>query len=178
MTECGQSPAYGDKTMFCQECGNKLILKFCENEGLVPYCETCGTFRFPPFKTAVSMCVVNRALDKILLAKHTNGETLLLAGYVKKGESAEKTIAREIREETGLNVIKTKYVASRYHEPRNVLMLNFIVSVTDGETRLNPEEITEAAWYSFDEALGAVTSDSTAAYFLNADVTELKKGRF
>ena len=164
--------------MFCQECGNKLILKFCENEGLVPYCEDCGEFRFPPFKTAVSMCVVNRALDKILLAKHTNGQTLLLAGYVKKGESAEKTIAREIREETGLNVIKTKYVASRYHEPRNVLMLNFIVSVSDGELRCNPDEITEANWYGFDEALGAVTDDSTAAFFLSSDVTELRKGSF
>lgn len=164
--------------MFCQECGNKLILKFCENEGLVPYCEDCGEFRFPPFKTAVSMCVVNRALDKILLAKHTNGQTLLLAGYVKKGESAEKTIAREIREETGLNVIKTKYVASRYHEPRNVLMLNFIVSVSDGELKCNPDEITEANWYGFDEALSAVTDDSTAAFFLSSDVTELRKGRF
>ena len=164
--------------MFCQECGNKLILKFCENEGLVPYCEDCGEFRFPPFKTAVSMCVVNRALDKILLAKHTNGQTLLLAGYVKKGESAEKTIAREIREETGLDVIKTKYVASRYHEPRNVLMLNFIVSVSDGELRCNPDEITEANWYGFDEALGAVTDDSTAAFFLSSDVTDPRKGRF
>ena len=164
--------------MHCQECGNKLILKFCENEGLVPYCETCGEYRFPPFKTAVSMCVVNRALDKILLARHTNGQMLLLAGYVKKGESAEKAIAREIREETGLNVVKTKYVASRYHEPRNVLMLNFIVSVTDGELKCNPEEITDAGWYDFDEALKTVTGDSTAAFFLNSDVTELKKGRF
>ena len=164
--------------MFCQECGNKLILKFCENEGLVPYCEDCGEFRFPPFKTAVSMCVVNRALDKILLAKHTNGQTLLLAGYVKKGESAEKTIAREIREETGLNVIKTKYVASRYHEPRNVLMLNFIVSVTDGELRCNPDEITEANWYGFDEALGAATDDPAAAFLLSAALTEQRKGRF
>ena len=164
--------------MHCQECGNKLILKFCENEGLVPYCENCGEYRFPPFKTAVSMCVVNRSLDKILLARHTNGQMLLLAGYVKKGESAEKTIAREIREETGLNVIKTKYVASRYHEPRNVLMLNFLVSVTDGDLKCNPDEITEAGWFSFDDALRNVTGDSTAAFFLNADVTELKKGRF
>ena len=163
--------------MFCQECGNKLILKFCENEGLVPYCEDCGEFRFPPFKTAVSMCVVNRALDKILLAKHTNGQTLLLAGYVKKGESAEKTIAREIREETGLNVIKTKYVASRYHEPRDVLMLGYIVVVSDGEIKLNEGEITEARWCTFDEALQAVDPDSTAGFFLKTAVSELKKSK-
>ena len=88
--------------MYCQDCGDKLALKFCENEGLVPYCDTCGEFKFPPFKTAVSMTVVNKAQDKILIARHTNGDFLLFAGYVKKGESAEKTIVREIREDSFL----------------------------------------------------------------------------
>ena len=43
-------------------------MKFCENEGLVPYCESCGEYRFPPFKTAVSMTVVNRKQDGVLIA--------------------------------------------------------------------------------------------------------------
>lgn len=46
--------------MHCPKCGNKLVLKFCENEGLVPYCEVCEKFKFPPFSTAVSMVVVNK----------------------------------------------------------------------------------------------------------------------
>lgn len=163
--------------MFCQDCGAKLSLKFCDNEGLVPYCNSCGEFKFPPFKTAVSMTVVNRAQDKILIGKHTNGNNLLFAGYVKKGESAEKAIVREIREETGLNTIKYRYMCSRYHEPRNVLMLGFIVVVSDGDVKLNTEELTDAKWLTYDEALEAVQHDSTAEYFLKNAVAELKKGK-
>ncbi len=163
--------------MFCQDCGSKLTLKFCENEGLIPYCNDCGQFKFPPFKTAVSMVTVNKSQDRILIAKHTNGEYLLFAGYVKKGESAEKTIVREIKEETGLNALKYKYMSSRYHEPRNVLMLNFIVVVSDGEIKTNPDEITDVQWCDFDQALELIKSDSVAEYFLKNAIAELKKNK-
>ncbi len=163
--------------MHCEECGNKLILKFCENEGLVPYCENCSKFVFPPFKTAVSMAVVDRKQEKFLIAKHTNGEYLLLAGYVKKGESAEKTIVREIREETGLSTVKYRYMSSRYHEPKNVLMLGFIVMVSEGELVLNTEEIESAEWCTFDEALERICHDSTAEFFLKSAVAELKRNK-
>ena len=163
--------------MYCQDCGAKLSLKFCENEGLVPYCNDCGEFKFPPFKTAVSMVTVNKAQDRVLIAKHTNGEYLLFAGYVKKGESAEKTIVREIKEETGLNAVKYKYMSSRYHEPRNVLMLNFIVVVSDGEVKTNPDEIVEVQWCDFDRALELINHDSVAEFFLKNAVAELKKSK-
>ena len=68
-------------------------------------------------------------------------------------------------------------MSSRYHEPRNVLMLNFIVVVSEGELKLNTEEISEAKWCTFDEALETVCHDSTAEYFLKNAVAELKKNR-
>ena len=164
--------------MHCPKCGNKLVLKFCENEGLVPYCEVCEKFKFPPFSTAVSMVVVNKTQDKILIAKHTkNNDFLLFAGYIKKGESVEKTLVREIKEETGLNAVKYKYMSSKYHEPRNVLMLNFIVVVSDGEIVFNEDEISEIKWCGFDEALQTVSRDSTAEFFLQNAIAELKKNK-
>ena len=119
--------------MYCRECGQKLTLRFCENEGLIPYCDKCEAYMFPQFSVAVSMVVTNRAQDKILLAKHVEDDDFILfAGYMKKGENAEKTIPREIKEELGLNIVKTKYMSSRYHAKKDVLMLNFIVIVEDG----------------------------------------------
>ena len=115
--------------MYCQDCGNKLTLKFCENEGLVPYCNVCDEFKFPPFKTA------------------------------------------------GLNAVKYKYMSSRYHEPRNVLMLNFIVVLSEGEVKTNPEEILEAQWCDFDRALELIHHDSVAEFFLKNAVAELKKNK-
>ena len=92
--------------MYCRECGEKLTLRFCENEGLIPYCAKCQAYMFPQFPIAVSMVVTNRAQDKILLAKHVEDDDFILfAGYVKKGETAERTIPREIKEELSVNII-------------------------------------------------------------------------
>ncbi len=162
--------------MYCKECGEKLSLRFCENEGLIPYCSKCESYMFPQFSVAVSMVVTTRAQDKILLAKHVEDEDFILfAGYVKKGENAEKTVPREIKEELGLNVVKTKYMSSRYHAKKDVLMLNFIVVVEEQPLKLAEEEIAEARWCSPDEALSLIRKGTTAEFFLTNAVRELKK---
>ena len=162
--------------MYCKECGQKLALRFCENEGLIPYCDKCEQYVFPPFSVAVSMVVTNRAQDKILLAKHVEDDDFILfAGYVKKGENAEKTIPREIKEELGLPVVKIKYMSSRYHSQKELLLLNFIVVVEDSPIKLQKSELTEARWCSPDEALALIRKDSTAEFFLTNAVRELKK---
>lgn len=162
--------------MFCTECGEKLTLMFASGEGLVPYCKNCKQYRFAQFATAVSMVVTNRSKDKILLAKHVGQDDyILFAGYVKKGETAEKAVTREFKEETKLNTVKYKYMSSRYHEPKNVLMLNFIVIAEDGEPVLDTKEIEEVKWFTFDEALKAIRKDSVAEAFLKSAAAEIKK---
>lgn len=159
--------------MYCRDCGEKLTLRFMENEGLVPYCTKCDKFKFPFFPVAVSMTVVNRAETKVLLAKHKGDEDFkLFAGYVKKGENVEKTIPRELREETKLNAIKWRYFASRFHDKNDVLMLNFIVTADEGEIVLN-EELEEVRWCTPDEARALIRKNSTAEYFLNGAIGEL-----
>lgn len=162
--------------MYCKDCGTKLTLRFMENEGLVPYCETCNTFKFPYYSVAVSMTVVNRRENKILLARHTGDvDYKLFAGYIKKGESAEKAIPRELKEETKLTAIKWKYHASRYHDAKNVLMLNFIVTADeDGAITLN-DEIEEARWFTLEEARANILKGSTAEYFLSGALAELQR---
>ena len=162
--------------MFCTVCGEKLTLTFKQDEGLVPYCKNCNEYRFPMFSTAVSMVVTNRTKDKILLAKHVGSDDyILFAGYIKKGESAEKAVTREFKEETRLDTVKFKYMGSRYHEPRNVLMLNYLIMAEDGETVPDKNELTEVRWFDIDEALEAVKKDSTAAIFLKNAKNEIKK---
>ena len=161
--------------MFCTECGEKLTLMFASGEGLVPYCKSCGQFRFAQFATAVSMVVTNRTKDKLLLARHKGQEDyILFAGYVKKGETAEKAVTREFKEETKLNTVKFKYMSSRYHEPRNVLMLGFLSMAEDGEAQIDEKELDEVKWFDFDEALEAIRKDSTAEAFLKSALNEIK----
>lgn len=162
--------------MFCSQCGEKLTLMFLNGEGLVPYCKNCREFRFAPFASAVSMVVTNRQRDKILLAKHIGQqEYILFAGYIKKGETAEKAVTREFKEETNLDTVKFKYMSSRYHEPRNVLMLNFLLVAEDGEPVIDTKELEEAKWFTLDEALLHIKHDSTAEMFLKKALPELKK---
>ena len=159
--------------MYCRDCGSQLSLRYLENEGLVPFCEQCGAFKFPYFPVAVSMTVVNRPETKILLARHTGEpDYKLFAGYIKQGESAEKTIPRELKEETKLNAVKWRYYGSRYHDAKNVLMLNFIVTADEGEIVLN-EEIEEAKWFTPEEARATIKKNSTAEYFLLGALNEL-----
>ncbi|MBQ8885124.1 MAG: NUDIX domain-containing protein [Clostridia bacterium] len=162
--------------MHCKKCGEKLALRFCENEGLVPYCNKCEAFEFPQFAVAVSMVVTNRAQDKILLAKHVGDDDFILpAGYIKKGENVEKTIPRELKEELGLELVKSKYMASRYHSERDVLMINFIVIVEDKPLKLKTDEIAEAKWCSIEEAAETVKKDTIAEIFLFNALKEIKK---
>lgn len=125
------------------------------------------------------MAVTNRTKDKILLAKHLGQDDyILFAGYVKKGETAEKAVTREFKEETKLNVVKFKYMSSRYHEPKNLLMLNFLVIAENGEIVVDASEIERADWFTLDEALKVVRKDSSAEAFLKSAVAELKANRF
>jgi NAD+ diphosphatase len=121
------------------------------------------------------MVVTNRTQDKILLAKHADDEDFILfAGYVKKGENAEKTVPREIKEELGIDVVKSKYTFSRYLDKKELLMLNFIVVVDEKPLRLN-EEIAEARWCSLEEALSLIRKGTAAEAFLMNAIRELKR---
>ena len=111
---------------YCMECGTKLTERFLKNEGMIPYCENCQAYRFPVFSTAVSMEVQNPSKDKILLIKQYGKDRyVLVAGYVNLGESAEHTVAREVKEEIGLDVREISFEKSEYFPETNTLMLNF-----------------------------------------------------
>ena len=38
---------------YCMRCGARLTLREHPTDGLVPYCESCGDYRFPVFSAAV-----------------------------------------------------------------------------------------------------------------------------
>lgn len=152
---------------YCFQCGTKLVNKQCNNEGEIPYCDECGTFRFPIFSTAISAIVLNPEKNKVLLIQqYGRKDNILVAGYINKGEDAEHTLVREIKEEISLNVKEYQYMKSRYFERTNTLMCNFIC-VVDGEDLSNiNEEIDKAEWFTFEEALKNIKSESLAEEFL------------
>ena len=151
---------------YCPECGTKLIMKELEGEGIVPYCEHCGDYRFPFFNTAVSMIVMNRAGDKVLLIKqYGRDHYILVAGYINKGENAETAVCREVMEELGLKVESLHFNRTEYYAPSNTLMENFTV-VVDSEAAAPNREIDSWAWFSIEEARKNIFAGSLAQRFL------------
>ncbi len=151
---------------YCMECGTKLKMKPLKGEGEVPYCERCGTFRFPVFNTACSMIVMNPEKTKILLIKqYGRDDYILVAGYVNKGEDAEAAALREIREELGVNAADIRFNRTHYFAPSNTLMINFRILLPSEEIHPN-EEIDDWQWFSLAEAREKVRPNSLARDFL------------
>ena len=157
----------------CRECGAALIKKELMGEGIVPFCPKCGEFRFPMYNVAVSMIVVNRQTNQILLIKQYGKPSyVLVAGYVNRIESLENAVAREIKEETGMTVSEIRFNRTRFFERSNTLMCNFTAFVeNDAELQTN-EEIDSFAWFDFNEARRNIRPNSLAAYFLNTFLDE------
>lgn len=163
----------------CIECGQELVMRECEHEGMIPYCSQCEQFRFPIFNTAVSMIVLNEMEDKILMIQqYGRASNILVAGYVNKGESAEVALLREMREEIGRDIIKYRYMKSEYFDKSNTLIWNFAV-VIDSENLedVSDWEVDYAQWFGFEEALVNVKQDSLAQRFLQYFMKTYEKNK-
>ena len=155
--------------MYCVNCGTKLTDRFLEHEGMIPYCEKCGEYRFPTFSVACSMIVLSPDKNRVLLIKqYGRDRNILVAGYISKGENAEHAAAREIKEEIGLSVSELHFNESSYYERTNTLMLNFwCVAESDDLSNTN-YEIDHAEWFTLDDAKENIVHGSLAEKFLLA----------
>lgn len=151
----------------CSGCGEKLVFKFLKDEGNIPYCNNCHTFRFPSFSSAVSMIVVNREETKILLIEQYHStRNILVAGYVNIGESLENAVKREIKEEVGLDVISLRFNKSEFHSRSNTLMNNFIAVVNDENLKIKEDEVDKAFFIDKNDAIKKIAPNSLAKRFL------------
>lgn len=149
-------------------CGTKLQLKESKHEGIVPYCPSCGQFRFPQYNVAVSMIVVNEATDEVILIKQYGRPFyVLVAGYVSKGESLEDAVVREVKEETGMTVVGMEFNRTKFFEKSDTLMCNFTAYVKNADELNVNYEIDSYTWFTKDEARQNIKPDSLAQFFLN-----------
>ncbi len=151
---------------YCMRCGARLTMRELQDEGMIPYCESCGDYRFPVFSTAVSMLVLNPEKTRILLiTQYGKPHYILPAGYVDKGESAEHAVRRELDEELGMEAIGLQYLNSHYYEPSETLMLNYSVTVREAEPKPN-WEVDSWRWFPVDEAKSTVRPGGLAERLL------------
>ena len=119
---------------YCPECGRKLHLREQQDAPPAPYCDGCGTFRFPIYSTAIAVVLLSPARTHMILIRQY-GETkrVLVAGYVDKGETAEHAVIREVREELGMTVRDVRYLGRHYDPPSEALVVDDRAVVEAGD---------------------------------------------
>ncbi|UBF27653.1 NAD(+) diphosphatase [Kovacikia minuta CCNUW1] len=111
-------------------------------------CPNCGLVNYPRLSPAV-IVLVSRG-DEILLARAPRfppGMYSILAGFVEPGESLEETVVREVREEVGIEIEDIRYFGSQPWPFPNSLMIGFTATYARGEIVIEPQELTDAAWF-------------------------------
>ena len=148
---------------YCPHCGNKLIQKEIGDEGLVPFCEPCKVPLFDMFSTCV-ICAVTNECGEVALLKQgdiAGARYVCVSGFMKIGESAEESAAREIEEEIGQKVEEITFVRSYPYEKKEMLMLGFHAKVKKNALVLS-KEVDDAEWVTFAEALSKIREGSIA----------------
>ncbi|MFV0624805.1 NUDIX domain-containing protein [Sphingomonas sp. ac-8] len=116
--------------------------------------------------------------DRIALIRHTYAEHWYLpGGGVKKGESAETALHRELAEEVAVDGAAVDRILGVYHsrlEGKDDHVIVFVARVSAeaaaGLRRADALEVAEAAWFPLD-ALPAATSPAT-----RRRIDELRRG--
>ncbi|MBU1020515.1 MAG: NUDIX domain-containing protein, partial [Firmicutes bacterium] len=87
---------------------------------------------------------------------------VLIAGFVKQGERLEECVAREIKEEVGIEITRCTYINSHYYNRNNVLMVGFHAETDQTEFIKDEIEIHEVDWYNKHEVIGKIRDGSIA----------------
>ena len=139
----------------CPRCGEPTDVVL---GGWVRRCPQDDSQHFPRTDPAVIALVIDDD-DRALLGRQVVWpETFFstLAGFVEPGESAEAAVRREVKEESGVDVIELSYLGSQPWPFPCSIMLGYHARAVPGSTiEVDGTEIAEAHWFSRDELADA-----------------------
>ncbi|MFN2258417.1 MAG: NAD(+) diphosphatase, partial [Parasphingopyxis sp.] len=92
------------------------------------------------------------------------GNYSALAGFVEPGESLEEAVARELKEEAGVEALSVRYLASQPWPFPGSLMMACIAPVADPEITLDPNELEDARWVDREQVRAALSRDPQAPF--------------
>ncbi len=111
----------------------------------------CRKSHFPRTDPAVIMLVTHPTGNKCLLGHNKKFSGLLystIAGFVEPGEMLEQAVAREVFEETNINVVDVTYKASQPWPFPASIMLGFRARAITTEIVCHDQELSDARWFS------------------------------
>jgi NAD+ diphosphatase len=135
-----------DANPMCPRCGAATTVRAAGYERV---CPTDLSAHHPRSDPAVIMAVVDDR-DRLLLARHDSwpvGKFSVLAGFVEPGESLERAVRREVREEAGVPVGDVRYLGSQPWPFPSSLMIGFRAAATSPRVQVDGVEVSQARWF-------------------------------
>ena len=140
---------WSHKTRFCKRCGSAMQPK---PGPPARECPQCGYLSFPRISPAVIVLVERENQCLLASSPRFKGDFYsVLAGFAEPGETLEETVAREVYEETGIEVTDIRYFGSQPWPFPDSLMIGFTARYAGGEIRVDGEEIMDARWFTADQ---------------------------
>ncbi|MGN6058580.1 MAG: NAD(+) diphosphatase [Sphingomicrobium sp.] len=147
---------------FCANCGHESEIV---RGGWSRTCPRCSAEHFPRVDPVVIMLVEHDG--NVLLGRQPHypaARYSALAGFVEVGESIENAVAREVKEEAGLDVSDVQYVASQPWPFPSSLMLGCHARAQSAELIVDTNELEDARWFSRDEVAEALSGANGATF--------------
>lgn len=149
---------------FCARCGNGTVLakggwqRNCTNE-------VCKSEHFPRVDPVTIMLVEHEG--RLLLGRQPRfppRRFSALAGFVEPGESIEEAVAREVREEAGVEVRDVSYVGSQPWPFPSSLMIGCHAHAVGSDLTIDRTELEEADWFTRAEVAEAMTGSESGRF--------------
>lgn len=131
-------------------------------------CSGCGHAHFPHIHPCAIVLV--RREGEVLLTRKAEwpaGRYSLVAGFLDFGEALEEAAAREVLEETGVQVANLRYVGSQGWPFPSQLMAGFVADYAGGEVQVEEQELEDARWFPVDDLPLLPPRRSIARYLLD-----------
>jgi NAD+ diphosphatase len=128
-------------------------------------CPGCSVEHFPRSDPVVIMLAEHQG--RLLLGRQPHyppGRFSALAGFVEPGETIEAAVARELKEEAGIEVADVRYVASQPWPFPSSLMIGCHAQALDDRLTIDFTELDDARWFTREEVETAVAGDGNAPF--------------
>jgi NAD+ diphosphatase len=128
-------------------------------------CDGCSAEYFPRVDPVVIMLAEHEG--KLLLGRQYHyppGRYSALAGFLEVGETIEDAVAREIREEAGIDVTGVTYVASQPWPFPSSLMIGCTARSLGEKLTIDYAELEDARWFTRADVAAAVAGEANSAF--------------
>jgi len=154
--------AWHNRHCFCANCGSATELF---RAGWGRKCGACSVEHFPRVDPVVIMLAQHDG--RVLVGRQPQyppGRYSALAGFVEPGESIEEAVARELREEAGIEVANVRYVASQPWPFPGQLMIACIADAISDALMIDITELEDAKWVDRSGVEAAIRRDPDAPF--------------